>query len=161
MYSYITPTSSYVDENGNTVINGYIYYKATYTGSDPALFGDEDTVITVNFYPFSGNFINMEGSQGLRYSSTNEYTQRDYEVYDKGNYFLAYKQGIDYPMSGSAWVSGNDNESISIRVQSKDETGVYAINIRVNNFDRGFSLGIDGFKEKRIQMAREIFDSIQ
>ena len=156
-----TPTSSYVDENGNTVINGYIYYKATYTGSDPALFGDEDTVITVNFYPFSGNFINMEGNQGLRYSSTNEYTQRDYEVYDKGNYFLAYKQGIDYPMSGSAWVSGNDNESISIRVQSKDETGVYAINIRVNNFDRGFSLGIDGFKEKRIQMAREIFDSIQ
>lgn len=64
-------------------------------------------------------------------------------------------------MSGSAWVSGNDNESISIRVQSKDDTGVYAINIRANNFDRGFSLGIDGFKEKRIQMAREIFDSIQ
>lgn len=156
-----TPTSSYVDENGNTVINGYIYYKATYTGSDPALFGDEGTVITVNFFPFGGNFINMEGSQGLRYSSTNEYTQRDYEVYDKGNYFLAYKQGIDYPMSGSAWVSGNDNESISIRVQSKDETGVYAINIRANNFDRGFSLGIDGFKDKRIQMAREIFDSIQ
>lgn len=156
-----TPTSSYVDENGNTVINGYIYYKATYTGSDSALFGDEGTVITVNFFPFGGNFINMEGSQGLRYSSTNEYTQRDYEVYDKGNYFLAYKQGIDYPMSGSAWVSGNDNESISIRVQSKDETGVYAINIRANNFDRGFSLGIDGFKEKRIQMAREIFDSIK
>ena len=136
-------------------------YKATYTGSDLALFGDKGMIITVNFYPFSGNFINMEGNQGLRYSSTNEYTQRDYEVYDKGNYFLAYKQGIDYPMSGSAWVSGNDNESISIRVQSKDETGVYAINIRVNNFDRGFSLGIDGFKEKRIQMAREIFDSIQ
>lgn len=156
-----TPTSSYVDENGNTVIRGYIYYKATYTGSDPALFGNEGMIITVNFYPFGGNFINMEGSQGLRYSSANEYIQRDYEVYDKGNYFLAYKQGIDYPMSGSAWVSGNDNESISIRVQSKDDTGVYAINIRANNFDRGFSLGIDGFKEKRIQMAREIFDSIQ
>lgn len=156
-----TPTSSYVDENGNTVIRGYIYYKATYTGSDPALFGNEGMIITVNFYPFDGNFINMEGSQGLRYSSANEYIQRDYKVYDKGNYFLAYKQGIDYPMSGSAWVSGNDNESISIRVQSKDDTGVYAINIRANNFDRGFSLGIDGFKEKRIQMAREIFDSIQ
>lgn len=126
-----------------------------------ALFGDESMIITVKFYPFSGNFINIEGSQNLRYSLTNEYTQRDYEVYDKGNYFLAYKQGIDYPLSGSAWVSGNDNESISIRVQSKDETGVYAINIRANYFNRGFSLGIDDFKEKRIQMAKEIFDSIQ
>lgn len=72
-----------------------MYYKATYTGSDPALFGDEGMIITVNFYPFSGNFINMEGNQGLRYSSTNEYKQRDNEVFDKRNYFLAYKQGFN------------------------------------------------------------------
>ncbi|WP_416327797.1 hypothetical protein [[Eubacterium] hominis] len=80
-------------------------------------------IITINYCPFDGNFQNMEGSLGLRYASTNEYMGREYEVYDRGNYYLAYKQGIDYPISGSAWTGENDNESISIRVQSKDDTG--------------------------------------
>ena len=84
---------------------------------------EESMIITINYCPFDGNFQNMEGSLGLRYASTNEYMGREYEVYDRGNYYLAYKQGIDYPISGSAWTGENDNESISIRVQSKDDTG--------------------------------------
>ena len=140
---------------------GYVYNKSNYVGKDSSLFGKEGLIISIYYYPFNEKFENMEGSHGLKYSSVSEYSAMDYEVYDKGNYFLAIKQGIDYPISGSAWTGENDNESISIRVQSKDTTGVYAINIRANNYDRGFSLGIDGFKEKRIEIAREIFNSIK
>ncbi len=156
-----TNVGSYVDANGNTVIKGYMFNNSSYSGKDPSLFGQEGLVITINYYPFSSNFYDMEGSQGLKYSSVAEYKKSGYEAYDKGKYIKAIKQGIDYPISGTAWIGDNDNESIAIRVQSKSEIGVYAINIRVNNTNRGFSLGIDGFKEKRIQIAREIFDSIQ
>lgn len=140
---------------------GYTYYRSNYVGNETSLFGKEGLMISIDYFPFDSNFENTEGSHGLKYSSVSEYLERDYEVYDKGSYFLAIKQGIDYPISGSAWTGDNDNESISIRVQSKNDIGVYAINIRANNYDRGFSLGIDGFKEKRIEIAREIFNSIK
>lgn len=128
--------------------------------------GSEGLVMDIYYFPYGEGFLNIQGNDGLRMRTINKYTgdssfQR-YDAYDKGEYILAYKQGIDYPVSGTVWSGENDNESISIRIEGKsDSSGVYAINIRVNNYDRGHSLGIDGFKEKRIEIAKEIFNSIK
>lgn len=128
--------------------------------------GSEGLVMDIYYFPYGDEFENMEGSQGLRMRTIDKYTgdssfQR-YNAYDKGSYILAYKQGIDYPVSGTAWSGENDNESISIRIEGKsDDSGVYAINMHVNNYNRGYSLGGDGFKEKRIEIAKEIFNSIK
>lgn len=129
--------------------------------------GTEGYVMTVYYFPYNDFFNNsLEGNHGLRMKSLENYTGtslfQSYEAYDRGSYFLAFKQGLDYPITGTAWVGPNDHNSISIRIEGKsDNSGVYAISLHVNNYDRGYSIGIDGFEEERIRIAREIFNSIQ
>lgn len=129
-----------------------------YTSNDPK-FGGEGLAVDIHYIPYSVE-NSMSQSGMYLFKTKDEYVEKGFEIVDKGSYFTAIGRGYDGAVMGSAWVMPYEIDAMKMRVQGEGRNE-YVITVRTNTPDKGIYLGFDGFEDKRVEIARQIFDSIK
>lgn len=123
-----------------------------YFSNDQALYGKDGTVVDIQYYKFNDMFELLAEKDGLRMKNVETYRSNGYQVINRGNYLLAMRRGSAVPVN-------YQKDVINIHVEGK--TSMYQIVIKSASAKDGYDLGTDGFTEKRIELARNIFNSIK
>lgn len=136
------------------------FYQYSYSSNDTSVYGEEGIAVVVEYFPYDESFKNSAQAGGYIANPREYYIQNGFEIRDQGNYMVGLHRGYDGAVMGSAWVMPYEIDAITIHIQGPD-LSEYVIIVRTADTNKGIYLGSDGFEDKRVQVAREIFDSIQ
>lgn len=136
------------------------FYQYSYSSNDTSVYGEEGIAVVVEYFPYDEYFKNSAQAGGYIANPREYYIQNGFEIRNQGNYMVGLHRGYDGAVMGSAWVMPYEIDAITIHIQGPD-LSEYVIIVRTADTNKGIYLGFDGFEDKRVQVAREIFDSIR
>lgn len=113
-----------------------------YDSNDQIHYGISEVCVQIQYYEIGEIFEKNERYNELHLKNIEAYLSRGFEAYDRGDYIVAIKR----------------SNVMDIRVESKVGKGIY--NITVQAISANGSLGSDKFVNQRVQLAKDIFDSI-
>lgn len=123
----------------------------THYDINDSIYGPNGASIHIEYFAFDDIFELLEGNEKLRFNNVETYKKNGYEVYDRGEYLLAMRRGPSF--------YGHDdsdmNDMMTIHIEGKK--GMYEICV----LSYSGNIGVDEYADKRIELARNIFNSIK